>query len=60
MPKNCFLALLVLLVYLTVTKGATLPAGFTETAITGLSAPTAIEIAPDDASSFVSRAAACV
>jgi glucose/arabinose dehydrogenase len=47
MSKNCFLAFLVLLVYLTVTKGSTLPAGFTETAITGLSAPTAIEIAPD-------------
>jgi len=47
MSKNCFLAFLVLLVYLTVTKAATLPAGFTETAITGLSGPTAIEIAPD-------------
>ena len=47
MPKNCLLAFLVLLVYLTVTKGATLPTGFTETAITGLSGPTAIEIAPD-------------
>jgi len=46
-PKNCLLAFLVLLVYLTVTKGATLPTGFTETAITGLSGPTAIEIAPD-------------
>src|ERR1044071_5289404 len=47
MSKNCFLAFLVLLVYLTVTKGSTLPAGFTETAITGLSGPTAIEIPPD-------------
>ena len=47
MSKNCFLAFLVLLVYLTVTNAATLPAGFTETAITGLSGPTAIEIAPD-------------
>jgi len=47
MPKNCFLCFIVLLVYLTVTKAATLPAGFTETAITGLSGPTAIEIAPD-------------
>src|SRR6185295_17418355 len=47
MSKNSFLAFLVLLVYLTVTNAATLPAGFTETAITGLSGPTAIEIAPD-------------
>ncbi len=47
MYKNCFLALLVLLVYLSSTKAATLPAGFTETAIAGLSAPTAMEIAPD-------------
>src|SRR5215211_3203824 len=30
-----------------VTYGATLPAGFTETAISGLSTPTAMEIAPD-------------
>jgi len=47
MLKNCFLALFVLLVYLSLTKGATLPLGFTETAITGLSNPTAMEIAPD-------------
>src|SRR6185436_11474302 len=47
MPKNCFFGFLVLLVYLTVTNGATLPAGFTESAITGLSNPTAMEIAPD-------------
>jgi glucose/arabinose dehydrogenase len=47
MLKNCFLALFVLLVYLSSTQGATLPAGFTETAITGLSNPTAMEIAPD-------------
>ena len=47
MLKNCFLALFVLLVYLSLTKGATLPSGFTETAITGLSNPTAMEIAPD-------------
>src|ERR1044071_9891016 len=47
MPNNCFLALFVLLVYLSVTQGATLPTGFTETAITGLSSPTAMEIAPD-------------
>src|ERR1044072_2038674 len=47
MPKNCFLALLVLLVYLSSTKAATLPAGFTETAVTGFLNPTAMEIAPD-------------
>ena len=47
MPKNCFLALLVLLVYLSSTNAATLPAGFTETAVTGLLNPTAMEIAPD-------------
>ena len=37
--------LTLLLVY--TTYAATLPAGFTETAITGLSSPTAMEIAPD-------------
>jgi glucose/arabinose dehydrogenase len=47
MLKNCFLGFLVLLVYLPLTKGATLPAGFTETSITGISNPTAMEIAPD-------------
>ena len=47
MHKNCLLGFIVLLVYLTVTKGATLPTGFTETAITGLSGPTAMDIAPD-------------
>ena len=47
MHKNCFLALFVLLVYLSVTQGATLPTGFTETAVAGLSNPTAMEIAPD-------------
>jgi glucose/arabinose dehydrogenase len=47
MLKNCFLGFIVLLVYLSVTQGATLPTGFTETAITGLSNPTAMEIAPD-------------
>ena len=47
MHKNCFLGFIVLLVYLSVTQGATLPTGFTETAITGLSNPTAMEIAPD-------------
>src|ERR1044072_9024378 len=47
MLKNRFLGFIVLLVYLSVTHGATLPAGFTETAIAGLSNPTAMEIAPD-------------
>ena len=47
MLKNCFLGFIVVLVYLSLTKGATLPAGFTETAITGLANPTAMEIAPD-------------
>ena len=47
MLKNCFLVFIVLLVTLPVTYGATLPAGFTETTITGLSNPTAMEIAPD-------------
>lgn len=47
MLKNCFLVFIVLLVTLPVTYGAILPAGFTETTITGLSNPTAMEIAPD-------------
>src|ERR1044072_5380640 len=47
MLKNRFLGFIVLLVYLSSTNGATLPAGFTETAINGLSNPTAMEIAPD-------------
>lgn len=47
MHKNCFLGIIVLLVYLSSTNGATLPAGFTETAIGGLSAPTAMDVAPD-------------
>ncbi|HEU4933459.1 MAG TPA: PQQ-dependent sugar dehydrogenase [Pyrinomonadaceae bacterium] len=47
MLKNCFLGFIVLLVYLPLTNGATLPAGFTETAVTGLSNPTAMDIAPD-------------
>jgi len=40
-------ALVILLVAFATTNGATLPAGFTETAISGLSNPTAMEIAPD-------------
>lgn len=40
-------ALVILLVVFATTNGATLPAGFTETAISGLSNPTAMEIAPD-------------
>ena len=47
MLKNCFLGFIVLLVYLPLTRAATLPAGFTETAIAGLSNPTAMEVAPD-------------
>ena len=48
MLKNCFLGFIVLLVYLPLTTyGATLPAGFTETVITDLSSPTAMDIAPD-------------
>ena len=36
---------------------ATLPAGFVETAITGLNAPTAMRFAPDGRLFIVSRAA---
>lgn len=42
-----FTAPLLLFVALTTTYGATLPTGFTETAISGLSNPTAMAIAPD-------------
>src|SRR5215204_3251186 len=40
-------ALAFLLLAISVSYGATLPAGFTETAVSGLSNPTAMEIAPD-------------
>ena len=40
-------AILVLLVAVSTTCAATLPAGFTETQISGLASPTAMEIAPD-------------
>ena len=47
MLKNRFLVFLALLVIFRVVHAATLPAGFTETIITGLSSPTAMEVAPD-------------
>jgi glucose/arabinose dehydrogenase len=47
MLKNRFLGILALLVFFRVAGAATLPAGFTETIITGLTSPTAMEIAPD-------------
>jgi glucose/arabinose dehydrogenase len=40
-------AFVLLLIAVSITHAATLPAGFTETAINGLSNPTAMEIAPD-------------
>ena len=42
-----FSAILVLLVAVSTAAAATLPAGFTETQISGLTSPTAMEIAPD-------------
>src|SRR5215204_5316979 len=42
-----FAALGVLLLALSTANAATLPAGFTETQISGLTDPTALEIAPD-------------
>ena len=47
MLKNVLSACIFLFVAICIASGATLPAGFTETAITGLSNPTAMEIAPD-------------
>jgi glucose/arabinose dehydrogenase len=47
MLKHPLTALVVLLLSVYSANGATLPAGFTETAITGLASPTAMEIAPD-------------
>ena len=46
MPKH-FAAFIFLLAALSSALGAALPAGFTETQISGLSNPTAMEIAPD-------------
>lgn len=46
MPKN-LLAAIFLVVSVSAAYGATLPAGFIETQISGLSNPTAMEIAPD-------------
>jgi glucose/arabinose dehydrogenase len=46
MLRNYF-AVIVLLVAVCTARAATLPAGFTETAVSGLSDPTAMEIAPD-------------
>ena len=47
MLKNNFIALLFVLVSASIAPAATLPPGFTETSISGLSNPTAMEIAPD-------------
>ena len=47
MLKQKFTALIFLLVSIYVINAATLPPGFTETSISGLSNPTAMEIAPD-------------
>ncbi|HKU77586.1 MAG TPA: PQQ-dependent sugar dehydrogenase, partial [Pyrinomonadaceae bacterium] len=47
MLKNILSACIFLLVAICTAHSATLPAGFTETIITGLSSPTAMEIAPD-------------
>jgi len=47
MLKQNFIALLLLLVSVSVVHAATLPPGFTETSISGLVNPTAMEIAPD-------------
>jgi glucose/arabinose dehydrogenase len=47
MPKQYFLASVFLLAAICAVNAATLPAGFTETAVTGFSNPTAMEIAPD-------------
>jgi glucose/arabinose dehydrogenase len=47
MPKHIVAAFVFLLAALSSPHGATLPAGFTETQISGLSNPTAMEIAPD-------------
>ncbi|HLM23526.1 MAG TPA: PQQ-dependent sugar dehydrogenase [Pyrinomonadaceae bacterium] len=44
--KHCA-AFVLVLIAVSIAYGATLPAGFTETAISGLSNPTAMEIAPD-------------
>jgi glucose/arabinose dehydrogenase len=47
MLKQRFFGFIFLLVFLSTTYAATLPAGFIETQISGLSNPTAMEIAPD-------------
>ena len=47
MLKQFFVAFVFLGAVVSATNGATLPAGFTETQISGLSNPTAMEIAPD-------------
>jgi len=47
MLKHLFSAICFLLVAICAAYGATLPVGFTEIAITGLSNPTAMDIAPD-------------
>ncbi len=47
MLKQSFIALIFLLASVSAAYAATLPAGFTETSISGLSNPTAMEIAPD-------------
>jgi len=47
MLKQHFAVFALLLVAVSATCGATLPAGFTETAVSGIANPTAMEIAPD-------------
>lgn len=47
MLKQNLIALLLLLAAVSVVHAATLPPGFTETSISGLSNPTAMELAPD-------------
>src|SRR5215208_5298067 len=47
MPKQLCAAIVFLVAALSVAQAATLPAGFTETQISGLANPTAMDIAPD-------------
>jgi len=47
MPKNIFAVLVLLVAFVSAAHAATLPAGFTETQISGLANPTAMDIAPD-------------
>jgi glucose/arabinose dehydrogenase len=47
MPKQIFAVIVLLVALVSAINAATLPAGFTETQISGLPNPTAMEIAPD-------------